>query len=204
LAGTTTGATTYTVTGLTASTAYSFTVKAKDAANNLSAASTALSVTTNAASSGGNLLLNPGFETDNAGRPSSWTYEQDYYVSRNTTTFRSGSASLRINGDSGPWFGWYQEVTATAGTSYTFDGYVSITANTGSKLWVKVQFYDASGSLLQNNDAAYYNGTTTSGFVNVHGVYTAPANTAKVRIYPYFNDMRGTFFFDDFSLTSGS
>ncbi|CAK4870504.1 unnamed protein product [Aphanomyces euteiches] len=47
------GATTsYTATGLTASTAYSFTVKAKDAANNISAASTALLVTTNAASGG--------------------------------------------------------------------------------------------------------------------------------------------------------
>ncbi|MBD0382314.1 fibronectin type III domain-containing protein [Paenibacillus sp. WST5] len=49
LAGTTTGATNITVTGLTASTAYSFTVKAKDAAGNLSAASAALNVTTNAA-----------------------------------------------------------------------------------------------------------------------------------------------------------
>ncbi|WP_179215629.1 fibronectin type III domain-containing protein [Paenibacillus sp. MY03] len=48
LAGTTTGATSYTVTGLSASTAYSFTVKAKDAAGNISAASSALSVTTNA------------------------------------------------------------------------------------------------------------------------------------------------------------
>ncbi|CAM4247646.1 chitodextrinase [Paenibacillus endophyticus] len=55
LAGTTTGAsaTSITVTGLAASTAYSFTVKAKDAANNLSAASNALSVTTNASSGGG-------------------------------------------------------------------------------------------------------------------------------------------------------
>lgn len=42
--------TTYTVTGLTATTAYSFSVKAKDAAGNLSAASNALSVTTLAAS----------------------------------------------------------------------------------------------------------------------------------------------------------
>ncbi|WP_227013976.1 fibronectin type III domain-containing protein [Paenibacillus psychroresistens] len=49
LAGSTTGATAFTVTGLTASTTYSFTVKAKDAAGNLSVASTALSVTTNAA-----------------------------------------------------------------------------------------------------------------------------------------------------------
>jgi len=50
LIGTTTGAnaTTFTVTGLTPSTTYSFTVKAKDAAGNVSAASNALSVTTDA------------------------------------------------------------------------------------------------------------------------------------------------------------
>jgi chitodextrinase len=39
--------TSYTDTGLTADTAYSYTVKAKDSAGNLSAASAALSVTTN-------------------------------------------------------------------------------------------------------------------------------------------------------------
>ncbi|WP_304413446.1 fibronectin type III domain-containing protein, partial [Cellulomonas sp. A375-1] len=38
--------TTYTDTGLTAATAYSYTVRAKDAAGNVSAASSALSVTT--------------------------------------------------------------------------------------------------------------------------------------------------------------
>lgn len=49
LVGSTTGATSLTATGLTANTAYSFTVKAKDAAGNVSAASNALSVTTSAA-----------------------------------------------------------------------------------------------------------------------------------------------------------
>ncbi|MDJ1506100.1 fibronectin type III domain-containing protein [Xanthocytophaga agilis] len=42
----TSNTTSYTVSGLTANTTYSFTVKAKDAANNVSAASTALAVTT--------------------------------------------------------------------------------------------------------------------------------------------------------------
>ena len=46
----TTTATSYNVTGLTASTAYSFSIKAKDAAGNKSANSAALSVTTNATS----------------------------------------------------------------------------------------------------------------------------------------------------------
>ncbi|AFH59988.1 glycosyl hydrolase family 18 protein [Paenibacillus caseinilyticus] len=52
LAGTAAG-TTFTVSGLAASTAYSFTVKAKDAAGNVSAASTAVSATTSAPPTGG-------------------------------------------------------------------------------------------------------------------------------------------------------
>jgi GH18 family chitinase/chitodextrinase len=54
-AGTTTS-TAFTVTGLTANTSYSFTVKAKDAAGNVSAASTALTVTTGTTAT--NLALN--------------------------------------------------------------------------------------------------------------------------------------------------
>ncbi|MBP3962605.1 fibronectin type III domain-containing protein [Paenibacillus lignilyticus] len=50
LCGSTTTATSFTCTGLTANTAYSFTVKAKDAATNVSAASSALNITTNAVS----------------------------------------------------------------------------------------------------------------------------------------------------------
>ena len=52
LVGTTTS-TSYTVTGLTAATAYSFTVRAKDAAGNVSAASAAASATTQTGSSTG-------------------------------------------------------------------------------------------------------------------------------------------------------
>jgi beta-glucanase (GH16 family) len=47
----TTTATTYTVTGLIPNTSYTFTVKAKDAAGNISTASNALTITTNAAAS---------------------------------------------------------------------------------------------------------------------------------------------------------
>ncbi|TFE19744.1 chitinase [Cohnella luojiensis] len=72
LAGTST-TTSFTVTGLTASTAYSFTVKAKDAAGNVSAASNAISVTTNAASSGGYKIV--------AYYPSWATYARNYHVS---------------------------------------------------------------------------------------------------------------------------
>ena len=57
LLGSTTTATTYAVTGLTASTAYTFSVKAKDAAANISAASNDVNVTTLAASGSNTDLL---------------------------------------------------------------------------------------------------------------------------------------------------
>ncbi|MER6345848.1 glycoside hydrolase family 6 protein [Streptomyces sp. NPDC001595] len=70
-------ATAYTDSGLTASTAYSYTVRARDAAGNVSAASTALSVTTEAGGGGpdpvGGLKVtyknNDASATDNAIRP---------------------------------------------------------------------------------------------------------------------------------------
>ncbi|NBD23204.1 fibronectin type III domain-containing protein [Paenibacillus glycinis] len=64
LAGSTTGATTFTVNGLAASTAYTFTVKAKDAAGNVSSASSALNVTTNAAGTPTNGLLGQYYAGD--------------------------------------------------------------------------------------------------------------------------------------------
>jgi cellulose 1,4-beta-cellobiosidase len=69
--------TTYTDTGLSAATAYSYTVRARDAAGNVSAASAALSVTTEAGGGGpdpvGGVKVtyknNDGSATDNAIRP---------------------------------------------------------------------------------------------------------------------------------------
>lgn len=201
LAGSTTGATTFTATGLTASTAYSFTVKAKDAAGNISAASSALNVTTSAAS-GANLLQNAGFDTDNgSGQPASWTVEQPYYSSLNTSIKRSGTSSLRIDGTTGPWFGFYQSVAATAGTTYTMDGYVNVASNNNSTLDIHLQYLDGSGNVLSDSVLATYSGTaTTAGFVNVHGSAAAPSGTAAVKAYVFFHDMRGTFYFDDFSI----
>jgi|GEM_PF-5729607 len=60
LAGSASG-TSYTATGLSPSTTYSFTVRARDAAGNVSPASGALSVTTNAASAAGKMKMGTNF-----------------------------------------------------------------------------------------------------------------------------------------------
>jgi len=199
LAGTTNGTTTtFTDTGLTANTAYSYTVVAKDAAGNSSAASAALSVTT--ASS--NLLANGGFETANgSGGAASWTCDQ-HYCSRDTAVARSGGASAKIDGNTGAWFGYHQTVAANAGTTYTLDGYVNITRNTGTMVQVKLQFLNGSGSVLSESTIASYNGTTTSGWANVNGSLTAPAGTTQAKATFYFQQLDATVHLDDFSLTA--
>ncbi|MEV4254899.1 glycosyl hydrolase family 18 protein [Spirillospora sp. NPDC049652] len=81
-----------TVTGLTAKTAYSFTVKARDAAGNVSAASNAVSVTTNDGGGG-----NPPGGSKVMGYFTDWgIYQRNYHV-RNIDTSGTASKLTTIN-----------------------------------------------------------------------------------------------------------
>ncbi|CAI6084088.1 fibronectin type III domain-containing protein [Cohnella sp. JJ-181] len=203
LAGSTNGSTTtYTDSGLSAGTAYTYTVKARDAAGNVSAASGAVSVTTNAAA--GNLLANPGFELDNgSGVPASWTCEQSY-CTRNTAVKRSGDASLKVDNSTGAWFGIYQTVAGTAGTTYDLTGYVNIPRNSGSQIVVKTQFLNGTGGVIAEHTAAGFNGTTTNGWTLVQGSNAAPAGTASVRALVYIYGLNAELYLDDFSVSASS
>ncbi|HZG75200.1 MAG TPA: fibronectin type III domain-containing protein, partial [Paenibacillus sp.] len=192
----TTGATAYTATGLSAGTTYNFTVKAKDAAGNLSPASAALQVTTD----GANLLQNPGFE-DGTGVPSSWICEQSY-CSRDTAVKRSGNASMKVDHVTGAWFGQYQTVDGTAGVTYAFDGYVNITRNAGTTIYVEMQFLNGSNGIISIHHAKVYNGTTTSGWEHVQVAQTAPAGTSKVKVHVFYKDLNAAVYTDDFTLTA--
>nr|WP_319633430.1 fibronectin type III domain-containing protein [Paenibacillus psychroresistens] len=132
LAGSTTGATTFTVTGLTASTAYSFTVNAKDAAGNFSAASSALSVTTNAttdttAPSAPTSLTSPSKTATTVNL--SWTASTDNVAVTGYDIYKGGV----LDG------------STTGATTYTANG---LTASTAYSFTVKAK--DAAG----NNSAA--------------------------------------------------
>ena len=137
LIGATTTATTFAVTGLTASTVYSFTVKSKDAAGNVSVASNAVSVTT----------LPPALDTTAPTAPTlsasgttstttnlSWTGATDnvavrgYDVYRGTTLLGSTTTATT-----------FAVTGLTASTAYTFNvrakdaaGNVSLNSNTVS------------------------------------------------------------------------
>ncbi|MCX5395808.1 glycoside hydrolase family 6 protein [Streptomyces sp. NBC_00102] len=130
--------TSYTDTGLTASTAYSYTVKAKDAAGNLSAASSALSVTTSASSGGTTDTTAPTAPTGltSSAKTSSsvslsWTASTDNTAVTGYDIFRAGV-----------------KVGSSTTTSYTDTG---LTASTAYSYTVKAK--DAAGNVSAASSA---------------------------------------------------
>ena len=133
LEGSTAG-TTYTATGLSANTAYSFTVKAKDAANNESAASNTLNVTTDA----------PPADTQPPTAPANLTAPSKTSVSV-SLSWTASTDNVGVTG-----YNIYKGGVlegSTAGTTYTATG---LSANTAYSFTVKAK--DAA-----NNESAASN-----------------------------------------------
>lgn len=177
LAQTVTG-TTANVAGLTASTAYSFYVKAKDAAGNLSPASATLNVTTNAASGGGNLIANGDFSS-----ASGWTD-----LSRNGGAASISGGQLSLNPTNTGIAEVEQYVAVTPGTTYTLSAKMW---NSGSNTWSYLRVYN-NGVLSE----AGYNGNAAQ---TKTVTFTATTNQIRVVLHAY-KQQTGTFYYDDVTL----
>lgn len=197
LLGSTDGETrTYLDTGLSAETAYSYTITAKDANANVSVHSDPLVVTTSATVS--NFLQNGGFESFDGNSPLSWVCEQ-HYCSMESSITHGGSGSLKVAGSSNAWFSVYQSVPAAEGQSYTMDGYMNIPTNEGTTVNVKLRFMDEDGAVLSEQTVGSYS-DTTSGWVHVTGEAVAPAGTDYARAHIQYAGLNATVYADDFSL----
>jgi uncharacterized protein YjdB len=155
--------TTATVTSLTANTAYTFKVRAKDAANNLSGFSNSLSVTTNTASSGQNI---PG------------TVEAESYTAMNgvqlEATADTGGGQNVGWIDTNDWMDYNVTVT-TAGT-YTVGVRVASTPGAG-----QLKIRNASGTALATVNIAATGGWQT--WVTLNTSVTLPAGTQTIRVF---------------------
>jgi chitinase len=152
LVGTVPG-TTYTDTGLTASTSYTYTVKAHDAAGNNSAASNAVTVTTAAAGGDTTPPSTPGglhvTATTSTSISLAWTASTDNVGVTGYDVFRGGTKVGTVTGTS------FTDTALTPSTSYTYT----------------VKAHDAAG----NNSAASgtVTGTTQTGGGTSGNVRTA-------------------------------
>jgi len=170
LLGTVTG-TTYTVTGLTASTTYSFTVRAKDAAGNVSTASNSVSVTT---------LSNTLSYCTSQGNSTA-----DERIGR----VQFGTINNASTGTAG-----YENFTAistnaTRGTSYTITitpTWTSTVYAEGYAVWID---YNQDGDFADAGELVWSRSATTA--TPVSGTFTIPTNavlgSTRMRVSMKYN-----------------
>src|SRR6056297_915766 len=155
----TTSNTSYSVTGLTAATTYTFTVKAEDAAGNVSASSNALDVTTASGEDTEAPTAPTNLASSNVTETSvdlSWDASSDNVGVDHYTVFQDGSS-----------------IGTTANTSYSVTG---LNASTTYTFTVKAE--DAAGNVSQASNAIDV--TTASG--EDTEAPTAPTNLASSNV----------------------
>ncbi|MCF6133136.1 reprolysin-like metallopeptidase [Flavobacterium wongokense] len=171
LLGSTTTATTYAVTGLSGSTAYAFTVKAKDAAGNISAASNTANVTTPAApisycSSQGNSTAD-----EKIGRVVFGTID-------NTSTGTTGYENFTA-----------QTTNATRGSAYTITVTPSWTSTAYPEGYAVFIDYNQNGVFTDSGETVWTNAASTT--TPVSGSITIPATatlgTTRMRVSMKYN-----------------
>ena len=179
--------TSFAVTGLTASTTYSFTVKAKDAAGNVSAASNAVSVTT----------LAPVSDTTAPSAPTNLAASG----TTSTTTNLSWTASTDNVGVTG--YDVYQGTTLKGSSTTTSFAVTGLTASTTYSFTVKAK--DAAGNVSTASNAVSVTTLTTSvTYCASQGNSTADEKIGKVVIGSINNTSTGTAGYEDFTAQSTS
>lgn len=170
LLGTATG-TTYTASGLTASTAYTFTVKAKDAAGNLSADSNAVNVTTLAATASYCASQGGSVADELIGRVQIGTINNPSTGGTGYTDFTSISTNLTLGAST----------TITVTPTWTGSAYAE-----GYAVWIDYNndkdFADA-GELVWSKAAA----TTTPATGSFTVAATATAGATRMRVSMKYN-----------------
>ncbi len=185
LLGSTTTATTYAVTGLTASTAYAFTVKAKDAAGNLSVASNTVTVTTLAVvadttAPSASTLSASGTTTTTTNL--SWTAATDNVAVTGYNVYKAGV----LLG------------STTTATTYAVTG---LTASTAYAFTVKAK--DAAGNLsVASNTVTVTTLATTITYCASTSSSTADEKIGKVVFGTISNISTGTAGYENFTALS--
>ncbi|RUT36321.1 alpha-amylase [Paenibacillus zeisoli] len=210
VAGTTTS---FNVTGLSPNTDYSFTVKARDAANNVSDESAVFRVKTLAVDSS-NRLVNPSFETYTGtnGVANSWAKSATSGV---TSLFQvvaapvaSGSKAQKLTGSNmanNNAVMVSQLIPVVGGASYTASGQFKVYSLANAKVQLYIDFYNASNTYIAYAKVDY--SKVTDSFVPLQLSGKVPAAATSARVYAILRgteaDGAGSFVVDDMKFSSG-
>jgi len=146
----------------------------------------------------GNLLQNGSFELDaNADtRPDNWTTNNGFTRS-NATPAQDGSFVGRHFSTANNGWNVYQQVSVTAGETYSFSGLVNIPTTSDSfKFQVRVQWRGSTNTVQLIKK---YTDDTAGAWQTVTGAaLTAPAGTTAARIQMVPASLNGTIYVDNF------
>ncbi|MBI2910426.1 MAG: hypothetical protein HYX92_22505, partial [Chloroflexi bacterium] len=150
----------------------------------------------------GELLQNGGFESGNAGAPTSWN-AYGGSLAQSASLRRSGgySGALTSNGATAKWI--YQTVPVSANATYLLEGYASNPNGAAVEVRLRVSFYasaDGTGEELVHSDAL---GSSTAEWAELTVSAKAPAASASARIKAMLmpaSEAAAIVYFDDLSL----
>jgi len=179
-----TSTTSFVVTALTASTTYSFTVKAKDAAGNVSVASNAVSVTTSA------------IVVDTTA-PTAPTLTASGTTSSSTNLSWSGATdNIGVTG-----YDVYRNGTLLASTTSTTYSVTGLTASTTYSFTVKAK--DAAGNVsVDSNSVSVTTSAVTITYCTASATNTNDERIQKVQLGTINNTSTGTAGYEDFTALS--
>ncbi len=156
--------------------------------------------TTTAPPAGSQLLVNAGFEIDanGDGRPDGWTSSSK--LTRSTVLVHGGTYSGRFYGKDNKDITIKQFVKVTAGTAYSFSGWVNIPATADVFTFnLQLKFRNDAGSVISVKPIKKYTAATT-GWDNPVVVATAPAGAVQAYLQIDALSLGGTIYVDDLSL----
>jgi len=200
--------TVYTVEGLQPGTNYHFTVKAKDSAGNVSAASEPVEVTTD----GANVLVNGGFEEGMGSVANGWVpivamgAEGTFVVVNSPVA--SGSQAQQVSGTGIPTGGVvmvHQMIEVDGDKPFQVSGQFKVEALNNAVVQLHVDFSTADdsylGSVVQTQD------TLTEDYVKLNGSGQTPVGAKHARVYAILRatgeNGAGSFVVDDMSFVQG-
>ena len=146
----------------------------------------------------GNLLANGGFElADSSNRPTSWK-ANDGFTRSNAIPAQEGSFVGRHFSTANNGWNVWQQVSVTAGETYSFTGLVNIPTTSDSfKFQVKVQWRGSSNTVVV---VKKFTDDTAGAWQTVTGAsLVAPAGATSARVQMVPASLNGTIYVDDFA-----